>query len=255
MHHISFNSNGKLDNNMEEIEVKSPFQWCLENKIRVLDLNQWPLTLKGSKEEHYFKGNVDKEDFLEALSKCTVKANSTPRKTDKYLEYRMYGLVPYNLSPIQQGIQFGHAVVEYQLNTINLKGIEDKYAKWAREDKTFIILNGGTTNRNITKLGTLNKHHDTLKNNGVLTAEFYEPDLGDQLTAVVFLVDERVFNRELYPDFVGTPYPWSAYVNPTDEQYAKWEKENNKNYEGWLEKIGGPTNAFLRSFLPQFRLA
>ena len=28
------------------------------------------------------------------------------------LEYRMYGFVPYNLSPIQQGIQFGHAVVE-----------------------------------------------------------------------------------------------------------------------------------------------
>lgn len=24
------------------------------------------------------------------------------------LEKRMYGLVPYNLSPIQQGIQFGH---------------------------------------------------------------------------------------------------------------------------------------------------
>jgi hypothetical protein len=25
----------------------------------------------------------------------------------------MYGLVPYNISPIQQAIQFGHAVVEY----------------------------------------------------------------------------------------------------------------------------------------------
>ena len=29
------------------------------------------------------------------------------------LELRMYGLVPYNISPIQQGIQFGHAVIEY----------------------------------------------------------------------------------------------------------------------------------------------
>ena len=29
------------------------------------------------------------------------------------LELRMYGLVPYNLSPIQQSIQFGHAVVQY----------------------------------------------------------------------------------------------------------------------------------------------
>ena len=32
------------------------------------------------------------------------------------LEYRMMVLVPYNISPIQQGIQFGHAVVEYMLN-------------------------------------------------------------------------------------------------------------------------------------------
>ena len=30
-------------------------------------------------------------------------------------KYRMYGLVPYNISPIQQAIQFGHAVVEYGL--------------------------------------------------------------------------------------------------------------------------------------------
>ena len=29
------------------------------------------------------------------------------------LELRMYGFVPYNISPIQQAIQFGHAVVEY----------------------------------------------------------------------------------------------------------------------------------------------
>ena len=29
------------------------------------------------------------------------------------LELRMYGLVPFNISPIQQAIQFGHAVVDY----------------------------------------------------------------------------------------------------------------------------------------------
>ena len=32
------------------------------------------------------------------------------------LEYRMYFLVPYNLSPIQQGIQAGHALQEYNNN-------------------------------------------------------------------------------------------------------------------------------------------
>ena len=29
------------------------------------------------------------------------------------LEWRMYGIVPYNISDIQKGIQFGHAVQEY----------------------------------------------------------------------------------------------------------------------------------------------
>ena len=56
--------------------------------------------------------------------------------------YRMTGLVPYNLSPIQQGIQFGHGVIEYSLDF----GDTPEYQKWAKKDKTFIILNGGTTN-------------------------------------------------------------------------------------------------------------
>jgi len=114
------------------------------------------------------------------------------------LEYRMYGLVPYNLSPIQQGIQFGHAVVEYALKHDR----QPDYQKWAVFDKTFIILNGGTTNKNAESVhyGTLNQARWSLVDNGIETAAFYEPDLGDQLTAVVFLVDERVWNRDKYPD-------------------------------------------------------
>ena len=67
----------------------------------------------------------------------------------------MYGLVPYNLSPIQQGIQFGHAVVEYALKNDK----QPDYQKWAVFDKTFIILNGGTTNKNSESVhyGTLNQ--------------------------------------------------------------------------------------------------
>jgi hypothetical protein len=197
---------------------------------------------------------MPKGEFLEALSQCKVKANSMPRKTEMYLEYRMYGLVPYNISPIQQGIQFGHAVVEYGQTVKGLSNLEKIYNKWAKEDKTFIILNGGTTNNTIDRLGTLNQHLRTLTDNGIGTAVFHEPDLGDQLTAVVFLVDERVFNRELYPDFQEEKLPYGVR-KPSKKVEVELEERNETNYQKWVEKIGGPKNAFLREFLKPLRLA
>ena len=237
------------------MEFKTPYQWCLELNIRVLDLNEWPLEWYGSKEKHYFMfPTMPKDEFLEALSQCKVKANSMPRKTEMYLEYRMYGLVPYNLSPIQQGIQFGHAVVEYQQTVKGLSNLEKIYDKWAKQDKTFIILNGGTTNNTIDRLGTLNQHLRTLTDNGIGTAVFHEPDLGDQLTAVVFLVDERVFNREMYPDFQEEKLPYGVR-KPSKKALTDLEERNEANYQKWVEKIGGPKNAFLREFLKPLRLA
>ena len=71
------------------------------------------------------------------------------------------------------------------------------------------------------------------------------PDLGDQLTAVVFLVDERVFNRELYPDFQEEKLPYGVR-KPSKKVETELEERNEANYQKWLEKVGGPTNAFLR---------
>ncbi len=113
------------------------------------------------------------------------------------LEYRMYGLVPYNISPIQQGIQFGHAVVEYGLSYSE----DHSYQNWAHNDKTFIRLNGGTTNNNKERYGTLNNAKINLHSLGVQIATFSEPDLGDQLTAIVFLVDERIYDYTKYPTY------------------------------------------------------
>lgn len=157
------------------------------------------------------------------------------------LEYRMYGLVPYNLSPIQQGIQFGHAVVEYGLEHFN----DEDYQKWATEDKTFIILNGGTTNTNNSVLGTLNEHMMTLLGMEKNYATFYEPDLGDQLTAVVFLVDERVWDKEKYPD----PYL------PPITQFTPLTSEPPEGYEEAIERMGGEKIYALREFLKQFSFA
>ena len=156
------------------------------------------------------------------------------------VKYRMYGLVPYNISPIQQGIQFGHAVVEYGLEYGHKS--DDPYLQWARNDKTFIILNGGTTNYYKTEsYGTLNQAHDSLFEMKVQNATFHEPDLGDQLTAVVFLVDERVWDKEKYPDFNQ-----SLKVEHTNLEKDYYKQLFGEDYEKVLE---------MRQFLSNYRLA
>lgn len=172
------------------------------------------------------------------------------------LELRMYGLVPYNISPIQQGIQFGHAVVEYSQRMKFLgehnQQLNVQYNDWADNWKTFIILNGGTTNNKTVDckyLGTLNQHQETLTKIGVFNACFNEPDLGDQLTAVVFIVDERIFNKEKYPQF-------QFKINQQDlnNPYFVDEKEKQE-WTMWVQSIGGWKNLELRNFLQNFRLA
>ncbi len=188
------------------------------------------------------------------------------------LELRMYGLVPYNISPIQQAIQFGHAVVEYgqKMKKLGDNSLNTQYDEWADRWKTFIILNGGTTNHrenveNGLPFGTLNNHVLTLMENNVDFATFNEPDLGDQLTAVVFIVDERVFNRKKYPDFEdwvienygdlltvkGNPLTIAQRIKESKD------KEDQKVYRSWVKLVGGDKNAFLRDFLhpKNFKLA
>jgi hypothetical protein len=152
---------------------------------------------------------------------------------EEKIEYRMYFLTNYQLTGIQSGIQAGHAAIEYSLKYQD----DEDYQEWARHNKTFIILNGGATNTNPDNLGTINRHLQTLKDNGIKVAEFYEPDLGDQLTAIAFLVEERVFNKLKYPDF--------------DRELVTYKYQDEIE---WINTIG-KKNAFLRNFLSSFKLA
>jgi len=163
-------------------------------------------------------------------------------------KYRMYGLVPYNISNIQKGIQFGHAVVEYNL----FYGKTPEYQRWAKEDKTFIILNGGTTSTNPISPGSLNQHASFLK---MLIGEdkvalFYEPDLGDQLTAVVFLVEDRVWDKEKWPDYEKL---CNDYIKAGGADFMP-------SYDVWTEGFSeDPTErekiVALRDFLKPFKFA
>lgn len=60
----------------------------------------------------------------------------------KQLELKMYGLVIYQLSGIQQGIQFDHAKDEYA----EKYGKDKSYLEYRKKHKTVIVLNGGTSN-------------------------------------------------------------------------------------------------------------
>jgi hypothetical protein len=158
---------------------------------------------------------------------------------------RMYVLVPYNLSPIQQGIQAMHAGLEYA----HSYGHTDLFKQFITNHKTVILLNGGTTRERDVRgnednsVGTMQEYLYTLGNTtrGLHIATFYEPDLNYTLTAFCFICDERVWNYELYPEMEDNP-------NIIPSQYNKLVRE-------YSQSLGGKDNLAIRLFLKGKRLA
>jgi len=182
------------------------------------------------------------------------------KKTKQKLELRMYFLVMYNLSDIQKSIQALHACVEYQLKY----GKSKEYQEWAKTYKTVILLNGSTSNKGKhseygepKQLGSMEQHFQNLKDNKIKCAAFYEPDLNHSMSSIAFLVDERVFNKKDYPDFISTSIQefgedvYSSDHKQFDEAYNKFIKNEEVEY---IKKIGKETY-FLKNFLKQFKLA
>lgn len=153
------------------------------------------------------------------------------------LEQRMYSIVLYNLSPIQKGIQAYHASIDFQL----LYGNDRDYQRWAQIDKTVIVLDGGGS-------GQLQKHIDFLNSLDVKGCMFHEPDLFGGFTAISFLVDERVWNREKYPD-IDTGKGFDKYSMGTVALGQVF------NLESFKESIGGENNFQLMQYLSKLRLA
>lgn len=177
------------------------------------------------------------------------------------LELRMYFLVPHNISPIQQAIQSGHAALEYA----DKFGSDEEFVRFVREYKTWIILNGGTTNdqRDFEDkpLGTLNQIAEQLLENDIQFSYFREPDLNNALTAVCFICDERVFNKKDYPDFIDYVANKSG-INNSSFEYIHLKTMSIENikekyfeyYKEWVRFIGGIKNEFLRDILKDKKL-
>lgn len=167
-------------------------------------------------------------------------------QTDKF---RLYGLVPYNISPIQAGIQFGHALQEYNNQYYDN---DPDFDDWRNNHKTFIILNGGTSS-------TMETHTQTLIENDIRIGTFREPDLNNMLSGIVFVVPEQVYKRKEYPDFID----WvitevcvdkKDLLNKPRLQGKTLEEYYPEEYINWVNLMGGEKNVFLRKFTNQFKL-
>jgi len=179
---------------------------------------------------------------------------------DKLLELRMYFFVIYQLGGVHKGIQSGHAALDYALAYGNTDEYKDFILNW----KTWIILNGGTTNDELdiegNPLGSLNQIGDSLNANGINFTYFREPDLNNSLTSLCFLVDERVFNKKDYPDFKdhiieNYEFQGSDAVLIRIKDLESLKTEYSECYKQWIRLIGGVKNAFLRELLKDKKLA
>lgn len=111
----------------------------------------------------------------------------------------MYHFVMYNLSGIQKGIQAYHSGVEYSNKYSN----DDNYKKWANEDKTVIILDGGGSNDMLDRMKELESF-------GIPFASFKEPDLNGATSAIAFLVEDDAYN---YIKIYGDPTPEEEIID------------------------------------------
>lgn len=140
----------------------------------------------------------------------------------------MYSLVLRQLNPIQKGVQSAHSIVEYSKNFYK----STEYIQWVNVDKTIIILDGGT-------YGELKECRDILIKLEVPHAVFYEEDLGNIMTSISFLVEDKIWDSKSYP----------AYEDELDENSS--ESENPV----WLIMMGGKRNLTLRNFIKSKKLS
>lgn len=136
-------------------------------------------------------------------------------------ELRLYTFTLYQLSPIQQGIQAGHAAVELAMKSYKKQmtlrsGTDFKtYYDWAVNWKTMVLLNGGDLN----ELRELSDFFTTGANM-FPWATFYESEdsLGGCMTSIAVILPARIF---LTAEAARKKIP----LEPEEIPFTEWEIE------------------------------
>lgn len=118
-------------------------------------------------------------------------------------KYRVYGVVLRHLSPIQKGIQFGHALAEMQRRSGKKTMFDEN-----NEPYSFVLLecNSHEEMENIMTAITTNVEVPLSPNGKYITklyaylTEFWEPDLNNLRTAICFRVNMEVYNELVYQE-------------------------------------------------------
>ena len=172
------------------------------------------------------------KDIEDSLQELRLRPTNVETK-DAY-EQRMYSLVLRQLNPIQKGVQTTHGVVEYA----NKYSSDEEYRQWVETDKTLIMLDGGSYQEMV-------RVYDSLKELGMKFADFQEPDLNYLTTSIIFLADERVWNREQYPSWETLPQcPCTI-----DGNMQAPDPNDYMTYNEWVDMMGGAANVELRELI------
>ena len=128
------------------------------------------------------------------------------------MEYRLYHLVMYNLSPIQKGIQAGHSALEYAEKYTST----EEYRDFIENDKTWIILDGGGSIE-------MKDNLEWLLDAKIRFSFFVEPDLNDAISAITFLVPEKIYGAEVgLNDYV---FYDQTILNQEELEFYRWLKQ------------------------------
>lgn len=169
--------------------------------------------------------------------------------------YKMYAIVLRQLDGINSGIQAAHGVCEY----IRKHFGDNDLHQWLHEDKTLVVLNGGTYKDLVNIMFKFNEA-------GIKYETFKEEDLDGLTTCIALLADERVWDKKEYGtigEFVeNNAKKILEGVEPKEMKPSEWkgaekelrehlDREVNRQYEQF---VGGRENVVKKEVLNNLRL-